>query len=102
MLWGRRDLADREWVVTFLKAVGSDPDQFPPELLAAAVPLVPLCRRGRPAFDADLPLAELGAASAVVEARATRSSSRASRSTRCCSASGGVDERPTMSQSFPL
>jgi pimeloyl-ACP methyl ester carboxylesterase len=63
VLWGRHDLADDEWVVRFLKAVGSDPDQFPPELLAAALPLVPLCRRGRPVFDAELPLAELAAAS---------------------------------------
>ena len=53
------DLPDRDWVVRFLKAVGSDPDQFPPELLAAAVPLVPVFRRGRPFYDAELPLADL-------------------------------------------
>ena len=46
----------------FLKAVGSDPDEFPPELLAAALPLVPVCRRGRPVFDPDLPLDELAVA----------------------------------------
>ena len=56
------DLPDEEWVVDFLKAVGSDPDEFPPEFLAAAVPLVPVFRRGRPIWDADLPLAELAAA----------------------------------------
>ena len=32
--------------------MGSDPDQFPPEMLAVAVPLVPVFRRGRPFFDA--------------------------------------------------
>jgi pimeloyl-ACP methyl ester carboxylesterase len=37
-LWDQ-DLPDDEWVVRFLRAVGSDPDQFPPEMLA--VPLVP-------------------------------------------------------------
>ena len=60
-LWDE-DLPDEEWVVRFLKAVGSDPDQFPPELLAAAVPLVPVFRRGRPFFEAELPLAELASA----------------------------------------
>jgi hypothetical protein len=49
--------------VRFLKAVGSDPDQFPPEMLALAVPLVPLIRQGRPFFDAALPLDALAAAS---------------------------------------
>jgi pimeloyl-ACP methyl ester carboxylesterase len=56
------ELPDQEWVVRFLTAVGSDPDEFPPELLAAAVLLVPLIRRGRPLWYADLPLAELAAA----------------------------------------
>ena len=44
VLWDQ-DIPDEEWVVRFLKAVGSDPDQFPPEMLAAAVPLVPVFRR---------------------------------------------------------
>ena len=57
-----QDLPDEEWVVGFLKAVGSDPDEFPPEFLAAAVPLVPVVRRSRPMWYADLPLAELAAA----------------------------------------
>lgn len=57
------DLPDEEWVVGFLKAVGSDPDEFPPDFLAAAVPLVPVLRRGRQVWDADLPLAGLAAAS---------------------------------------
>ena len=40
-LWDQ-DLPDEDWVVRFLKAVGSDPDALPPELIAAAVPLVPV------------------------------------------------------------
>jgi pimeloyl-ACP methyl ester carboxylesterase len=58
-LW-LEDLPDDEWVVRFLKAVGSD--QIPPELLAPAVPLTPLLRRGRPLWDPDLPLADLASA----------------------------------------
>ena len=54
-----REVPDDEWVVGFLKAVGSNPDDFPPEFLAAALPLVPLVRRGLPPFYSDLPLAEL-------------------------------------------
>ena len=50
------DAPDDEWVVTFLKAIGSDPDEFPPEFLDAAVPLVPLIRNGRPLWSPDLPL----------------------------------------------
>jgi pimeloyl-ACP methyl ester carboxylesterase len=57
------DLSDAEWVVGFLKAVGSDPDEFPPEFLASALPLVPVLRRGRPLWHPDLPLEELAAAS---------------------------------------
>ena len=57
-----QDMPDEEWVVRFLKAVGSDPDEFPPDFLAAAVPLVPVFRRARPTWDADLPLAELAGA----------------------------------------
>ena len=55
-LWDQ-DLPDEEWVVRFLRAVGSD--ALPPELLAAAVPLVPILRRGRPLWHNELPLAEL-------------------------------------------
>jgi pimeloyl-ACP methyl ester carboxylesterase len=56
------DLSDADWVVGFLKAVGSDPAQFPPEFLAAALPLVPVFRKGRPFFEADLPIAALALA----------------------------------------
>jgi hypothetical protein len=60
-LW-HEDLSDADFVVRFLKAVGSDPDQFPPEMLAVALPLVPVFRRGRPFHDVDLPLGDLAAA----------------------------------------
>ncbi|MDQ4133605.1 MAG: alpha/beta hydrolase [Actinomycetota bacterium] len=60
-LWDQ-DIPDREWVVGFLKAVGSDPDEFPPEFLDAALPLVPLLRRGRPIWYPELPLDELAEA----------------------------------------
>jgi pimeloyl-ACP methyl ester carboxylesterase len=53
---------DAQWVVSFLKAVGSDPVEFPPEFLARALPLVPALRRGRPMWYPELPLAELRAA----------------------------------------
>ena len=59
-LWDE-DLPDDEWVVRFLTAVGSDPDQLGPELLAAAVGLVPVFRQGRPFFDREPPLDELAA-----------------------------------------
>ena len=56
-LW-EQDLPDEEWVVRFLTIVGSA-DALTPELLAAAVPLVPVLRRGRPPWDTSLPLSEL-------------------------------------------
>lgn len=58
-LWAL-DLPDEEWVVRFLSIVGSG--ALPPELLAAAVPLVPVFRRGRPVWEMELPLAELAVA----------------------------------------
>ena len=57
------DLPDRVWMERFLEAAGSDPDELPPELLEAALPLVPLLRRGRRPTDVELPIAELAAAS---------------------------------------
>jgi pimeloyl-ACP methyl ester carboxylesterase len=57
-LWDQ-ELPDEHWVVRFLELVGSDPDALSPELVAAAVPLVPVFRRGRPMWYGDLPLAEL-------------------------------------------
>lgn len=53
---------DAEFVVAFLRAVGSDPDAFPPEFLEAALPLVPVFRNGRPFSEARLPLDEIAAA----------------------------------------
>jgi pimeloyl-ACP methyl ester carboxylesterase len=60
-LWPR-DLSDREWVVRFLTLVGSDPDALSTELIDSAVALVPVCRRGRPAWEAELPFAALASA----------------------------------------
>ena len=56
------DVPDEQWVVGFLKAVGSDPDGFSPDFLAAALPLVPVFRQGRPLWDTDLPLEEIAGA----------------------------------------
>jgi pimeloyl-ACP methyl ester carboxylesterase len=60
-LWDQ-ELPDEEWVIRFLKIVGSDPDTLSPELIAAAVPLVPVFRRGRPIWEPELPLAKLASA----------------------------------------
>ena len=60
-LWGQ-NLPDEDFVIRFLKAVGSDPDALSPELITAAVPLVPVLRHGRPIWQSDLSLAELAAA----------------------------------------
>lgn len=60
-LW-EQNLPDEDWAVRFLQAVGSDPDSLSPELIAGAVPLVPLLRRGRPIWEAELPLAQVGSA----------------------------------------
>jgi pimeloyl-ACP methyl ester carboxylesterase len=56
------DLPDRAWMERFLEAVGSNPKELPPELLDAALPLVPVMRRGRLPSGGDLPLAELAGA----------------------------------------
>jgi pimeloyl-ACP methyl ester carboxylesterase len=56
------DLPDRAWMERFLEAVGSDPEELPPELLDAAVPLVPLMRQGRLPREGDLPFAALASA----------------------------------------
>ncbi len=57
-IW-EQDLPDREWVVRFLEAVGTDPDSLPPGFLDEVIGLVPVLRRGRPPWEVDLPLAEL-------------------------------------------
>lgn len=56
------DVPDDEWLVRFLEAVGTDPDVIPPEARDEVVAMVPLVRRGRPAWEGDLPLEELAAA----------------------------------------
>jgi pimeloyl-ACP methyl ester carboxylesterase len=53
------DLPDDEWVVRFLTAVGTETSELPIELLEEATALVPVFRRGRPYFDADVPTAEV-------------------------------------------
>ena len=60
-IWDEQ-LPDEEWVIRFLRSVGTDPDALPPEVAAALVPLTPLVRRGRPIWQTELPLAELAAA----------------------------------------
>jgi pimeloyl-ACP methyl ester carboxylesterase len=60
-LWDQ-DLPDEDWVIRFLRAVGSDPDALSPELIAAAVPLVPVLRHGRPLWEPGLPLLALASA----------------------------------------
>jgi len=57
------DTPDAEWVVAFLKAVGSDPDEFPPAFLEAALPLVPVFRSARVPWGVDLPLDAVARAS---------------------------------------
>jgi pimeloyl-ACP methyl ester carboxylesterase len=60
-LWNQ-DLPDKDWVVRFLTAVGSDPGTLSPGLMADAEALVPVLRGGRPPWQAELPLAALAAA----------------------------------------
>jgi pimeloyl-ACP methyl ester carboxylesterase len=60
-LWDQQ-VPDEEWVFRFLQAVGSAPDALSHELLAAAVALVPVFRRGRPMWEPELPLTALASA----------------------------------------
>jgi pimeloyl-ACP methyl ester carboxylesterase len=60
-LWDE-DLPDEDWCLRFLRAVGSDPETLTPELIAAAVSLVPVLRRGRPIWQAELPVTQLAVA----------------------------------------
>jgi pimeloyl-ACP methyl ester carboxylesterase len=55
-------LPDDEWVGRFLRTVGTDPETLPPEVAAALVRLTPVVRRGRPPWQAELPLATVAAA----------------------------------------
>lgn len=56
------DLPDEEWLTRFLESVGTDPATLPPRVLEEALPLVPLVRQSRPAWDREPPVAELRAA----------------------------------------
>lgn len=56
------DVSDREWLLRFLEAVGTDPGELPPEIRDHLEPMVPLVRRSRPPWDRDLPLAALASA----------------------------------------
>lgn len=60
-LWDQ-EIPDEDWVLRFLKLVGTNPDALSPELIAAAVALVPVFRRGRPIWESEPPLAELASA----------------------------------------
>ena len=53
------DRPDKEWVLGFLQAVGTDPSTLPPGLIDEVAPLVPMLRRGRTPWDTELPLSEL-------------------------------------------
>lgn len=56
------DLPDREWLMRFLQAVGTDPATLPPGMLDEVTPLVPLARRSRKPWECELPTAELASA----------------------------------------
>jgi hypothetical protein len=60
----------------FLRAVGSDPDALLPDLIAAAVPLEPVFRRGRPVWESELPLAKLHRAHGTDMARLRRATTK--------------------------
>lgn len=60
-IWDQ-DLPDEDWLIRFLQAVGSDPDDLPPEVVAAAIPLVPVLRLGRPVWEVEPPLSKLKSA----------------------------------------
>jgi pimeloyl-ACP methyl ester carboxylesterase len=53
-MW-RSDLNDRDWVIEFLTAIGSDPNELPHDVLEAALSTVPLLRNGRLFADAVIP-----------------------------------------------
>lgn len=55
-------LPDEIWLVQFLEAVGSKPEDLTPDLVAAALPLVPVVRMGRPPWAFDLPVDALRSA----------------------------------------
>ncbi|GAA5112087.1 alpha/beta fold hydrolase [Haloechinothrix salitolerans] len=56
------ELPDQEWLVRFLKAVGTDPATLPAGVLEEVAPFVPLVRRSRKPWECDLPTAALTSA----------------------------------------
>lgn len=60
-IWDQ-DLPDEAWLARFLEAVGADMATLSAEVLEKAAPLVPLVRKGRPAWDREPPVTELAAA----------------------------------------
>lgn len=54
--------SDREFVDTFLRAVGTPVEELPQELVADMVAMAPAVRRGRPAWDVRVPVARLAEA----------------------------------------
>ena len=62
MLTGRRAFEGDTVADTLVRILEREPAALPPELIAAAVPLVPVLRRGRPLWELELPLAELAPA----------------------------------------
>jgi pimeloyl-ACP methyl ester carboxylesterase len=60
-IWNEQ-LPDEEWVLRFLQTVGTDAAALPADVAAALVPLTSVVRRGRPAWQTELPLADLAAA----------------------------------------
>jgi pimeloyl-ACP methyl ester carboxylesterase len=56
------DLPDREWLMRFLQAVGTDPATLPPGMLDEVTPLVPLGRHARKPWECEVPVAELASA----------------------------------------
>jgi pimeloyl-ACP methyl ester carboxylesterase len=60
-IWDEQ-LPDEEWVLRFLQTVGTDAAALPSDVAAALVALTPVVRRGRPAWQTELPLAELATA----------------------------------------
>jgi pimeloyl-ACP methyl ester carboxylesterase len=60
-MWGD-GVPDDQWLMRFLSAIGTDPDDLASGALDEIVPRVPLVRDSRPPWDGELPLAELAAA----------------------------------------
>lgn len=58
-LWAQSELTDREFLEAFLRLVGESPEGLPDEMLVAWTERVPVLRRGRTPWEADVPLGRL-------------------------------------------